>query len=132
MLSEFQGGSEGCKELFVIMVLEFQLIQWMGSQNREYANTPTWGKVQKIRCKLVHCYLPLRKKLTYSKDYIDEFREGFTIWTSLVAQMVKDLPAVWETWVQSLGQKDPLQKRMASYSSILARRIPGTEESDGL
>ena len=41
-------------------------------------------------------------------------------WTSQVAQMVKNLPAVQETWVQSLGQEDPLEKGMATHSSILA------------
>ena len=54
------------------------------------------------------------------------------IWVSLVAYMVKNLPAMWETWVQSLGWKDPLEKGMASHSSILAWRIPWTEEPDGL
>ena len=47
---------------------------------------------------------------------------------SLVAQTVKNLPAMQETWVQSLGQEDPLEKRMAIHSSILAWRIPWTEE----
>ena len=47
---------------------------------------------------------------------------------SLVAQTVKSLPAVWETQVRSLGQKDPLEKAMATYSSILAWKIPWTEE----
>ena len=47
-------------------------------------------------------------------------------WASLVAQLVKNLPAVWETWVQFLGWKDPLEKRKATHSSILARRIPWT------
>ena len=46
---------------------------------------------------------------------------------SLVAQMVKCLPAVLETWFQSLGLKDPLQKEMATYSSTLAWKIPWTE-----
>ena len=46
----------------------------------------------------------------------------------LVAQMVKNLPAVWETWFQSLGWEDPLEKGMANYSSILAWRIPWTVE----
>ena len=50
----------------------------------------------------------------------------------LVAQMVKSLPAVWETWAQSLCQEDPLEKEMAAHSSILAWRIPQTEEPDGL
>ena len=53
-------------------------------------------------------------------------------WAFLVAQTVKNPPAVQETWVQSLGQKDPLQKGMATHSSILAWRIPGTEEPGGL
>ena len=48
-------------------------------------------------------------------------------WASLVTQTVKILPAVWEIWVQSLGWEDPLEKRMATYSSIFARRIPWTE-----
>ena len=47
---------------------------------------------------------------------------------SLVAQMVKDLPATQETWVQSLGWDDPLEKGMATHSSILAWRIPWIEE----
>ena len=51
---------------------------------------------------------------------------------SLVTQMVKNLPAVWETWVRSLGREDPLEKEMATHSSILAWRIPWTEEPGGL
>ena len=53
-------------------------------------------------------------------------------WASLVAQRVKCLPAMWETWVQSLGQEDPLEKEMATHSSILAWKIPWTEETEGL
>ena len=45
--------------------------------------------------------------------------------------MVKNLPGIWETWVCSLGQKDPLEKGMATYSSILAWRIPWTEGQAG-
>ena len=51
---------------------------------------------------------------------------------SLVAQMVKLLPAMQETWVRSLGQEDLLEKEMATHSSILAWRIPRTEETGGL
>jgi len=47
---------------------------------------------------------------------------------SLVAQRVKRLLALWETWVQSLGQEDPLKKKMATHSSILAWKIPWTEK----
>ena len=44
-----------------------------------------------------------------------------------MALKVKNLPAVWETWVQSLGQEDPLEKEMATHSSVVAWRIPWTE-----
>ena len=47
---------------------------------------------------------------------------------SVVAQRLKCLPAMWETWVRSLGWEDPLEKEMATYSSILAWRTPWTEE----
>ena len=48
--------------------------------------------------------------------------------TSLVAQRVKRLPAMRETWVRSLGWEDPLEKEMATHSSILPWKIPWTEE----
>ena len=51
---------------------------------------------------------------------------------NLAAQMVNNLPAMQETWVLSLGQEDPLEKEMATCSSILAWRIPWTEETGGL
>ena len=51
---------------------------------------------------------------------------------SLVAQTVKRLPTLRETQVRSLGQEDPLENEMASHSSILAWKIPGTEEPGGL
>ena len=51
---------------------------------------------------------------------------------SLVAQTVKNLPAMQETQVQSLGRDDPLEKGMAMHSSILTWKIPGTEEPAGL
>ena len=50
----------------------------------------------------------------------------------MVAPSLKTLPAIQETWVRPLGWKDPLEKGMASHSSILAWRIPGTEEPGGL
>ena len=52
--------------------------------------------------------------------------------SSLVAQRLKRLPAMWETRVQSLGWENPLEKEMATHSSILAWRIPWTEEPGGL
>ena len=52
-------------------------------------------------------------------------------WASLAAQMVKNLPAMWETWVQSLGWDDHREKGMTTHSCILAWRIPWTEEPGG-
>ena len=49
-----------------------------------------------------------------------------------MAQRLKRLPAMQETWVQSLGREDPLEKEMATHSSILAWRMPRTEEPGGL
>ena len=59
-------------------------------------------------------------------------RSFITIGASLVAQTVKNLPAVQETQVQSLGQEDPLEKGMATHSSILAWRTVWTEETGEL
>ena len=49
----------------------------------------------------------------------------------MVAQSVKNLPAMQETWVQSLGQEDTLEEEIATHSSSLAKRIPWTEEPGG-
>ena len=51
---------------------------------------------------------------------------------SLVAQLVKNMPAIWETWLQSLGWEDPLEKGTAAHTSILAWRIPRAVQSMGL
>ena len=53
-------------------------------------------------------------------------------WASLVSQMVENPSAVQETWIPSLGREDPLEKGLATCSSILAWRIPWTEEPGGL
>ena len=50
-------------------------------------------------------------------------------WASLVAQLIKNLPAIWETWVRSPGWEDPLEEGMATHSSILASRIPKDKRS---
>ena len=55
-----------------------------------------------------------------------------SICISFIAKLVRKLPAIQETQVQSLGQEDPLEKKMATHSSILAWRIPWTEEPGGL
>ena len=75
------------------------------------------------------------KETKTGKNYSQVERQGkvskwLSIWTelSLVAQTVKRLPSIRETWVQSLGQEDPLEKEMATHSSILSWRIQWTEE----
>ena len=54
------------------------------------------------------------------------------IWTYLASQKVKNLPAMQETWILSLGQEDHLEKGMATHSSVLAWRTPWIEEPGGL
>ena len=69
--------------------------------------------------------LSLRLDLTFT-HYFSETQ------SSLVAQRLKHLPAMQETWVRSMSREDPLEKETATHSSILAWRIPGTEEPGGL
>ena len=58
---------------------------------------------------------------------------GWALWgASLVAQMVKNLPAIQETWVQSLARENPMEKDIATHSSIPAWEIPWTEDTGGL
>ena len=79
----------------------------------------------------------------YSPNFSNDLIFKMAIWTqlndickelraSLVAQMVKNLPAMQTTWIWSLGWEDPLEKAMATCSSILAWRIPWTEQPGGL
>ena len=62
----------------------------------------------------------------------DTFGSQSQTFAILLAQRVKHLPAMWETRVLSLGRKDPLEKEMATHSSILAWKIPWTEETGRL
>ena len=57
---------------------------------------------------------------------------SFRVLAYLMAQMVKNLPTMQETWAQSLGQKDPMEKGMTTHSGVLVWRIPWTEEPGGL
>ena len=58
--------------------------------------------------------------------------KNFHIWVSLVTQRVKRLPTMQETWVRSLGWEDPLEKEMATHSSVFAWRIPWAEKPGSL
>ena len=60
---------------------------------------------------------------------VGSFSIGYPLqyhWAFLVAQLVKNPPTMWETWNQSLGWEDPMEKKMATHSSVLALRIPWT------
>ena len=65
-------------------------------------------------------------------EVIASGQEIIILYKLTVAQTIKNLPAVQETWVGSLSQEDPLEKGMATHSSVLAWRIPWTEEPGGL
>ena len=79
----------------------------------------TWGEVRLIR--------EAGREMVLSGKTLQNSYVLYMLWASLVAQTVKNLPAMWETQVRSLGWEDPLEKRMATYSSILAWRIPWAE-----
>ena len=70
--------------------------------------------------------------LPHSKIQVEKAQYSARTWASLVAVMVKNLPAMWETWDRSLGREDPLEKEMATHYSILAWTIPWMEEPGGL
>ena len=74
------------------------------------------------------CWILNSLENTNMKTHKDFIYEGLR---SLIAQSIKSLIAMQETWVQSLGQEDPLKKKMAAYPSILAWEIPWTEEPGG-
>ena len=68
-------------------------------------------------------------KAKFLKKYLST---NHSITASLVAQMVKNLPAMRKTWVRSLGWEDPVEEGMVTHSSVLAWRFPWTEEPGGL
>ena len=73
-----------------------------------------------------------QQSILYILVFVFVFNLESLIRVSLVAQLVKSLPALWESWVQSLAWEHPLEKEMATHSSILVWRIPWTEEPRGL
>ena len=74
--------------------------------------------------------------LEYEGSIVNLDHDHHSLWclfrASLVAQMVRNLPVMQETWVQSLDREDPLEKGITAHSSLLAWRIPWTEEPGGL
>ena len=91
-----------------------------------------WRTVWQFLIK-VNILLPYDLAILLSDMYSwADFLGGPEVRTTLVAQIVKHLPTMWETWVQSLGWKDFLEKEMATHSSILAWKTPWTEETGRL
>ena len=80
----------------------------------------------------VHVYFFTIMVYYFSLESVTELEEVRKPWASLVAQMVKNLPAMQKTWVQPLGQEDPLEKGTVTHASILAWRNAWTEEPGGL
>ena len=76
-------------------------------------------------------FIVLGSKITADGDCSHEIKRCLLLPASLVAWMVKRLPTMQETQVQSQGREDPLEKEMAAHSSILAWRIPWTEDPGG-
>ena len=76
-------------------------------------------------------HVPAQATRTRSRVPILYIIKIYLLGASLMAQVVKNLPVMWETWIQSLDQEDPLEKGMATHSSILACRIPWIEEPVG-
>ena len=91
------------------------LAMWLSSKSwlLTYLSLPCLPQTRKKKCSHIHLTTHGRR-------------------TSLVAQTVNHLPAIWETWLRSLDQEYPLEKEMAAHSSILAWRIPWMEEPGGL
>ena len=118
------------------------------------------GSIPSQGAKISHAYRPKNQNIKKKKQYCNKFNKDLKygshqkifknyflikkkisgvislvaqlLRSSLVAQAVESMPAMQETQVQSLGREDPLEKEMAAHSSILAWRIPLTEEPGGL
>ena len=115
-------------------------VKWIekngNAEGKERRNTKwksTWiRRLRNVKHEFIDC-LTLEFFYSNSSSYSSsKLIKSSMSWASLVDQMVKRLPAMWETWVRSLGGEDLLEKDMAPHSSILAWKIPWTEEPGGL
>ena len=112
--------NEGGSNVGAIIVSPFLTAGWLWAVLEHWLRREVYDQVWR------KAFFPCSNSAQYS--FIQQIFSS----VSLVAQTVKNLPAMQENWVRSLGQKDPLEKGMANHSSILAWRIPWTEEPDGL
>ena len=93
------------------------MIQWL-RLHASNARGQVPSLVKELRSHMPWCMATKTKK--YTSECFDLKDGDLRTWASLVAQKVKNLPAMKETWVRSLGWEDPLEKGMATYSNILA------------
>ena len=91
-----------------------------------------YSKAQSTRKEITGDLVSLKSKSFISKWPVQKPQTLGSHQSSLIAQLVNNLPAMQQTQIRSLGQKDHLEKEMATHSSILAWRIPWTEEPGGL
>ena len=105
-------------------ILQARILEWV-SRSLLQGTLPTQGS----NPGLPHC-----RQILYQLSHqgSPKFNMVYDNNASLIAQLVTNQPGMWDTWVRSLGWEDPLEKGTATYSSILAWRIPWTEELGGL
>ena len=109
----------------ILKILQVRLQQYV---NRELTDVlARFRKGRGTRDQVFNIHWIIEKAKKFQKNIYICFIRSF-----LVALTVKNLPAMWETWVQTLSQENPLEKEMASHSSILAWRILWLEEPAGL
>ena len=116
-------------QTYMVMQLPPQLRQRTSSSSRKFPSSPFGDNSFSL---LQPLYIPLQPLSTENMISVllvlPLIECHVNNWASLVAQMVKRLHAMWETWVQSLGWEEPLEKEMASHSSTSAWKIPGRLE----
>ena len=118
-ISVFFKGLERQKSFLLTLFLVYR---WGDLRHREITQAEPGFKPRQSNSKIcTPCY-----GINDTTSYVYFFLCLAKLWASLVAQLVKNLPAMWETWVRSLGWEDPLDKGKATHSSILAWRIPWT------
>ena len=130
------GSSAFSKTSLNICKLTVHVLLKPGLDNfKHYLGGTNWAELGKKRHSVLHTFaqvvsswrIIICSQIYKKKDVaLGTLKKTSQLWASLVAQLVKNQPAVWETWVQSLGWEGPLEKGTATHSRILVWRIPWT------
>ena len=139
LLTDWLGyASHFCSLILTSLALGFLICEKVFSEGSIFCEVFSSSENESMLCLLVVKFTNLARPcsghLTYMNSWLQmawyhDYR--WYLWlqmASLMAQLVKSLPAMLETWVQALGWEDPLENRMVTHSRILAWRIPRTEE----